>query len=92
MRGVEAVEKPFSRAHVSLPGDVIVWQGVFFVSVRGGLESVSLGHLNPHSLGSLRITVMRQLLDVVHQAVELPLRVDLVPASKREAVKALVVP
>lgn len=35
--------------------------------------------------------MVRQFLDVVHQAVELPLRIDLLPAAQREAVEALVV-
>ena len=39
----------------------------------------------------LRIAVMREFLDVVDQAVELPLGIDLLSASEREAVQALVV-
>ena len=40
----------------------------------------------------LRIAVMRQLLDVVYQAVKFPLRIDLLLSSEREAVELLVVP
>ena len=40
----------------------------------------------------LRIPVMRQLLDVVHQAVELPLRIHFLLASEGEAVELFVVP
>ncbi len=36
--------------------------------------------------------MIRQLLDVVHQAVKAPLRVDFRLATQREAVQALVVP
>src|SRR5512145_2333724 len=36
------------------------------------------------------VPVVRQLLDVVHQAVELPLPVDLLPTSQGEAVEPLV--
>src|SRR5712691_365517 len=39
----------------------------------------------------LRVAVMRQLLDVVHQTEELPLRIDLGLSSQREAVEPLVV-
>ena len=41
---------------------------------------------------SSRIPVVRQLLDVVHQAVELPLRIDLGSSSQGEAVELLVRP
>jgi len=34
---------------------------------------------------------MRQLLDVVHQAEELPLRIDLLPPAQGEAIQPLVV-
>lgn len=40
----------------------------------------------------LRITVMCQLLDVVHQAVELPLRIHLLLPSQGEAVELFVMP
>ena len=40
----------------------------------------------------LHDAVVHQLLDVVDQAVELPLRVDLVPTAQREPVQAFVVP
>jgi len=43
-----------------------------------------------HSL--LRIPMMRQLLDVMHQAEELPLAVDLLLSAQREAVEPLVPP
>ena len=36
--------------------------------------------------------MMRQLLDVMHQAVELPLRIDLALSSEREPVELLIVP
>ena len=36
--------------------------------------------------------MMRQLLDVVHQTVKLPLRIDLGSPSEREAVELFVVP
>jgi hypothetical protein len=39
---------------------------------------------------SSRVPVVRQLLDVVHQAVELPLRIDLGLPSQGEAVQFLV--
>ena len=35
---------------------------------------------------------MRQLLDVVHQAVELPLRIDFLLSAQGEAIEPLVVP
>ena len=34
----------------------------------------------------------RELLDAVHHAVQLPLRVDLVPTAQRESAQSLVVP
>jgi hypothetical protein len=37
-------------------------------------------------LALLPITVMRELLDVVNQAEELPLTIDLVSSSQREAI------
>jgi len=40
----------------------------------------------------LRIPVMRQLLDVVYQAVELPLRINLALSPECEPVQLLVVP
>ena len=36
------------------------------------------------------VAVMRQLLDVVHQAVELPLRIDFRSPAQREAIESLV--
>ena len=47
-----------------------------------------------HSLScySLRIPVVRQFLDVVHQAVKFPLRIHLRFSPEGEAVKLLVVP
>ena len=35
---------------------------------------------------------MRQFLDVVHQAIELPLAIDLPPPAQREPIQPLVVP
>ena len=35
---------------------------------------------------------MRQLLDVVHQAIQLPLRIDFDSSSQRESVELFVVP
>ena len=35
---------------------------------------------------------MRQFLDVVHQAIELPLAIDLPPSAQREPIQPLVVP
>ena len=43
------------------------------------------------SPASLRISVMRELLDVVNQAEELPLRIDLDAPAQREAVEPFVV-
>ena len=40
----------------------------------------------------LRIPVMRQFLDVVYQAVKLPLRIHFVSPSEREPVELFVVP
>jgi hypothetical protein len=40
----------------------------------------------------LPVTVVRQFLDVVHHAVELPLRVHLLPSAQGEAIEPLVVP
>ena len=42
-------------------------------------------------MGLLREPVMRQLLDVVHQTVELPLRIHLRSAAQGKAVEPLVV-
>ena len=39
----------------------------------------------------LRIPVMRQLLDVEHHAIELPLRIDFGLTSERKAIESLVV-
>ena len=39
----------------------------------------------------LRVTVMCELLDVVDEAEELPLRLDLLPATERESIEPLVV-
>ena len=38
------------------------------------------------------VTVVRQLLDVVHHAVELPLRIDFPASAQREAIEPFVVP
>jgi len=49
--------------------------------------------INPvRCTSSLRIALMSELLDVVNQAVQLPLSVDLDAAPKREPIKPLVVP
>ena len=39
----------------------------------------------------LRVPVMRELLNVVDEAEELPLRIDLLPSAEREPIKPLVV-
>jgi len=41
-------------------------------------------------LASLPETVMRKLLNVMHQAIQLPLRIDFGLASEREAIQLLV--
>jgi len=46
----------------------------------------------PRAAFLLPVTVVRQLLDVVHQAVELPLRIDFLAAAQGEAVQPLVCP
>jgi hypothetical protein len=47
----------------------------------------------PHPLAlASTVTPVRQLLDVVHQTVQLPLRAHLVPSPKREAAQPLVMP
>ena len=43
-------------------------------------------------MGPVPIPMMRQLLDIVNQAVEIPLRVHLALSSQGEAVQSLVVP
>ena len=40
----------------------------------------------------LRIAVMRELFNVMHQAEQLPLHIDFDASTQREAVQALVVP
>lgn len=45
-----------------------------------------------YPLQLLRMAVTRQLLDVVHQAAELPLRIDFSLPSRRKAVELFVVP
>lgn len=45
----------------------------------------------PRHVTSLRISMMGQLFDVVHQAVELPLRVDLLLSTQCKARDPLVV-
>ncbi len=40
----------------------------------------------------VRVTVVREFLDVVHEAVEFPLRIHLLLPAQREAVELLVVP
>src|SRR5450631_1880942 len=41
---------------------------------------------------SMRVAVVRQLLDVVHQAVQMPLRVDFCLAAQGEAIQPFVMP
>ena len=70
----------------------------------GGIAEVFIGQVSAFlskfasaaPLGSayrylLRISVMREFLDVVHHAVELPLRIDFALAPERKAIKTLVV-
>ena len=65
---------------------------VFMVSVSAIFPKfASGGALRPLFRSLLRITMMREFFNVVHDAVELPLGVDLGLASEREAIKSLVV-
>ena len=74
MRSVEAVEKPlFARANycrmARLPAEMI------FSSWSRRLRFPLSRTIQSCLCASLRIPVMRQLLDVVHQAIQFPLRV-----------------
>lgn len=40
----------------------------------------------------LPVTLMRQLFDVMHQAIQLPLGIDLAPPAQGETIEAFVVP
>src|SRR5690349_7050026 len=65
------------------------------VGVAGFLAQARLGSsgaLGFCAFASSRIPVMRQLLDVLHHAVQLPLPLDLVSAAQGEAVHLLVAP
>jgi len=57
------------------------------MSLQVALRSFSF----PASLLAYRIPVMRQLLDVMNKAEELPLCIDLLLAAQREAIEPLVV-
>ena len=57
------------------------------MSLQVALRSFSF----PASLLAYRIPVMRQLLDVMNKAEELPLCIDLLLAAQREAFEPLVV-
>ena len=93
---VEAVEKPlFTRKTV--PARIAFWALVvdFFCGVLLRPQSrqfrFALHSLRAHSSTFYRFfrhhaPVMRQLLDVVHHRVELPLRIDLLSPARREAV------
>ena len=102
MANVDAVEKPLFSPIID-PKNGRDFPAPFFNScfvieppfqltsrIKSGRLLRGVVRLLPCSL--LRIPVMRQLLDVVYQAVELPLRIDLVLPSQGESVKLFVVP
>ena len=62
------------------------------VSRRSLPERRSSAFLPRFSLPAHRIPMMRQLLDVMDEAEELPLCIDLLLTSEREAIEPLVVP
>ena len=80
---VEAVEKPSSRATIPLRAVAVVLMRstVALRRCERYRLNVEAPRASPVSFLSLRIAVMRQLLDVVHQAEELPLRVDFLSAA-----------
>ena len=96
---VEAVEKPVFRGDTDkemarvfapflfLSFDRFVLVRIALMSPRVVLRSFSF----PSSLLVYPIPVMRQFLDVMNKAEELPLRIDLLLAAQREAIEPFVV-
>ena len=95
---VDAVEKPFFAPNFSTWNILVPTSNTgcdFYCgerenNVRRGGKAAGVAEAPYRSL--LRVPVMRQFLDVVHQAVELPLRIHLRFSSEREAVELFVVP
>jgi hypothetical protein len=89
---VEAVEKPLFEPQKSLRMARSSSRHFHFCLIGFPSRRIASADSLPQGPSRLlRIPVMRQLLDVVHQAEELPLRIHLPLSSQREAIQPLVV-